>query len=40
MMTKNKALCKDLNNFIKILKWENVKREVPHWWELILRSLT
>lgn len=30
MMTKNKAWCKNLINFIKILKWENVKREVPY----------
>ena len=32
-----KAWCEDMINFTKIFKWENVKKEVPHRWELTLR---
>ena len=36
MKAENKAWCEDLINFIKIFKWEIVRKEVPHRWELTL----
>ena len=36
MKAENKAWCEDLINFIKIFKWEIVRKEVPHRWKLTL----
>jgi len=36
MKAENKAWCEDLINFIKIFKWEIVRKEVSHRWELTL----
>jgi len=36
MKAENKARCEDLINFIKIFKWEIMRKEVPHRWKLTL----